>query len=161
MVLDNVQQPYGDCPWPTPQVTDVICSWQTDKREWKGAGKSDSRGGNHTKVFPPITASTPPTSVSFHLLFLPFIGTIPSGPGDFCTDGERASLHVPRPSQDCAFYSGGFGDHNGRTTRCDKLRVSMGSKMTGFLHLLNPQHDSGGKEIMTTRANNTDCMALT
>lgn len=84
MVLDNVQQPYGDCPWPTPQVTDVICSWQTDKREWKGAGKSNSRGGNHTKVFPPITASTPPTSVSFHLLFLPFIGTIPSGPGDFC-----------------------------------------------------------------------------
>lgn len=40
LVLDNVCEPYGDCPWPASQVTDVICSWQVDRREWKGAEKS-------------------------------------------------------------------------------------------------------------------------
>lgn len=41
LVLDNVWEPYGDCPWPASQVTDVICPWQTDRRDWKGAEKSD------------------------------------------------------------------------------------------------------------------------
>lgn len=65
---------------------------------------------------------------------VPFIGTIPSGSMEFCIDGgERASLHDPRAAQDCAFYSGGFADHNDRTTRCGKLQVFH---LTGFVHLL-------------------------
>lgn len=33
LVLGNVWRPYGDCPWPASQVTDVICFWPVDRRE--------------------------------------------------------------------------------------------------------------------------------
>lgn len=136
MVQGNVWQPYGDCPWPTPQVTDVICSWKTDKREWNGAGKSDFRSGNNTKVLSPVPASTHPHQCSTTCCSIhrnnssSFCGV--------CIDGrERASLHILGPAQDHAFCSGGFADHNGRATRCGKLQ---GLHLTAFVHLFLNLH---------------------
>lgn len=91
LVLDNVWEPYGDCPWPASQVTDVICSWQIDRREWKGPDKSDFQPSSKAKSFStrtsPYTPLSPATNPGF-------CWVLPWG-------RKPPSLHVLMLSQEC------------------------------------------------------------